>query len=471
MNEERSSRSRRAGHLAVLHAGLLVGFLTWRYGGMEPVARSVAQWLVLPAPILTVFAWLHARPEHRRRFQWIAVPLALLTVLVVAGFFNPSMRWVDAWGSSSLVPIPHANGWPSNPYPEVTSLDYGLNLGLALVGLNLMLARPSRHWLRGLIAGIALNTAALAVVGTFFKLTKATAILGVTASPNPSFFATFVYHNHWGAIALLGAAAAAGMAIYHNRHRTDAFHLSPAPFWCLCTALVLLAIPLSSGRASTAAALVLTGGIGLCLLAGAGAQRGRWAAGMAVAAILGLAVVGFLARDTLRNEVRETTNAVEKIRTGGVGEGRFILYGDTLRMIEERPWFGWGWESFQYIFPRFASPRPYRQTYQYEQYALDAHSDWLQVPAEVGLVGTGLLLAALAGFLRWSGRPGWWHSPSRELLIGLGALGLLAGVDFPAACPAVVASAAVLLAAGAELARIHEPDARTHEPSLHRSQP
>jgi O-antigen ligase len=352
----------------------------------------------------------------------------------------------------------HAEAWPSNPFPKVTAADFALNLGLVIVGLNLLLTRPSRPWLRALVAGIALNTAALAVVGTFFKLSRATAILGMTPSPNPNFFSTFVYHNHWGAIALLGAAAAAGMALYHERRRVEAFHLSPAPFWMLCAALVLLAIPLSSGRASTMAAVVLTGGIGLNLLAGAGPNRGKWAAGLAVAALMGIIVVGFLGRSTLRNEFRETTKAIEKIQAGAVGEGRLVIYGDTLRLIDERPWFGWGWGSFQYVFPRFASPRPYRQTYQYEQYALDAHSDWLQFPAEVGVVGTGLLLAALVGWLRWPGRRGWSHSPSRELLTGCGALGLLAAVDFPTASPAIVATTAILLAAGAELARIYEPE-------------
>lgn len=459
MTSHHPSRSRRAGRLAVLHAAVLVGFLTWRYGGMEPVARTAAQWLVVPAPLLTLIGWLHAGPELRRRFLWIIVPLALLTVLVVAGFFNPSMRFVNFWGESSLVPADHAAGWPSNPYPRVTSVDFGLNLGLVLVGLNLLLTRPSRTWLRGLVAGIALNTAALAVVGTFFKLTHAKAILGVTPSPNPSFFATFVYHNHWGAIAVLGVAAAAGIALYHERRRVEAFHLSPAPFWFLCAALILLAIPLSSGRASTLAALALAGGLAFCLLCGAGPQRGKWAAGLAVAAVLGLAVVGFLARGTIQNELKESQQALAKLQTGGIGEGRLIIYGDTLRMIGERPWLGWGWGSFQYIFPRFDSPRPYRQTYQYEQYALDAHSDWLQFPAEVGLVGTGLLLTALAGVLRWPGRPGWWQSPAREILVGGGALTLLAAVDFPSACPAIVVSALVLLATGAELARIHGPEA------------
>ncbi|GAB1490107.1 hypothetical protein MASR2M8_25650 [Opitutaceae bacterium] len=454
------ARSRRAGHLAILHAGLLITFLTWRYGGMDPFAFSVAQWLVLPAPILTGFAWLHERPQLRRKFLWIALPLILLSALVVAGFFNPSMRFVTFWGEGSLLPRSHADVLPSNPYPTVTAIDYGLNLGLVLVGLNLMLTRPSRRWLRGLVAGIALNTTLLAVIGTFFKLTKAKAILGITPSPNPSFFATFVYHNHWGAIALLGVGAAAGLAFHHSRHRMEPFFSSPAPFWTLCAALVLLSIPLSSGRSSTLAATALCGGLGLCLLSGAGANRGKWAAGLLLAALLGAAAAGFLARDTIRAEYRETANALQKMSAGGIGEGRLILYGDTLQLIRQRPWFGWGWGSFQYVHPLVASPRPYRQTNQYEQYALDAHSDWLQFPAEVGLLGTGFILASLAGILHWARGHGWWRSPSREILLGLGALALLASVDFPAACPAVVMSAMALLAAGAELARVadHEPE-------------
>jgi hypothetical protein len=43
-------------------------------------------------------------------------------------------------------------------------------------------------------------------------------------------------------------------------------------------------------------------------------------------------------------------------------------------------------------------------------------------------------------------------SPSFEILAGLGCLGLLALVDFPFACPAIVVTASTLLAVAAGIA-------------------
>lgn len=456
MNSDTPSRSRLAGQLAVGHAAVLVAFLTWRYGGMETLARNVAGWALLPAPLLTVYAWLHARSDLRRRFLWIAVPLGLLCLQVGVSMANPSMQQVNLWGEHFLRPVPHRTWLPANPFPSVTGYDFALNLGLVLVGLNLLLTRPSRRLLRGLVAGIALNTVVLAVVGTFFKLTNSTEILGLTPSANPNFFSTFVYHNHWGAVALLGAGASAGIALYHNRRRQEGFFLSPAPFWVLCTGLIMLAIPLSSSRSATGAALALCAGIALSFLSGDGVNRRRRAAALALVAAAGIVIVGLLAQRTLRNEYHETTRALREMNAGGIGEGRVIIYGDTLRLIGQQPWFGWGWGSFQYVYPQVASPRPFRQTYQYEQYVLDAHSDWLQFPAEIGIVGCSLLLVTLAGWLHWGGFRRWRHAPSREIAFALGSLALLALVDFPAACPAVVATAACLLSCGSELARVSD---------------
>lgn len=453
MTPEPTARSPLVGRLAVIHAAALMLFLAWRFGGMEPLARAIAGWAVLPAPVLTALAWRAAGRDSRRQFRWILVPVLLLAAQVIASAFNPNMRVLKLWGEVGLAARPHLAWLPSSPYPQATLADFGLNLGLLLVALNLMLAHPSRRWLRALASGIALNTAALAATGTLFKLSGATTILGRTPSPNPNFFATFVYHNHWGAMALLGAGAAAGLAFYHNRRRTEGFWQSSAPFWLLVAAVILLAIPLSSGRSSTFAALAFAGACGILLLRDTGRGRLRLAAGLLAAAAAGAVVVFVLAQRTLRNEYAETTRLVSELRQGGIGDARRVIYGDTWRLIRERPWFGWGWESFQYVYPRVQSPIPLMQTQQREQYVLDAHSDWLQLPAEVGVTGTAFVLAALAGWLRWAGPRGWRGPPSREFLLACGALALLAMVDFPAACPAVVLTAACLLAGGAELGR------------------
>jgi O-antigen ligase len=84
----------------------------------------------------------------------------------------------------------------------------------------------------------------------------------------------------------------------------------------------------------------------------------------------------------------------------------------------------------------------------------EAHNDWLEIVAELGLVGLALGLMLVGAWLRWArGARAWRYSPGREAGLALVALAMLAVIDFPAANPAVVITALVLLAVVVELAR------------------
>lgn len=449
------------GKLAVLHAGGLALFLAWRFGGMEPFARSVAAWACLPAPVLTVLALRNASPDLRRAAAWIVVPLLVLTLQVGLSLFNPSRQLYQFWDTPVLRVADHIGWAPSTPWPRATLTDFALNAGLLCVGLNLMFARPPRVWLRGLLWLIALNGLALAVVGTLFRLANADKILGHTASPNPNFFATFVYHNHWGAFALLCAGAALGLALYVERRTApEPLTRTAMPFLGLAGAILLLSIPLSSARASTIAAAVLALGAAILIGQRLRARLARQPAGAGARRVALIAVAagtigfgGFLGYETWSREISQTRAQLADLGAGGIGDARLVIYGDTLKLIRERPVFGWGWQSFQYVYPDVQSELPRMWSRAGRQAVLDAHNDWLQLLAEIGLFGVACLLAAGLGCLRWGGPRRWLRSPQSLLLLVLSSLALLALVDFPLACPAVVLTAACLLGVGAESAR------------------
>jgi hypothetical protein len=116
---------------------------------------------------------------------------------------------------------------------------------------------------------------------------------------------------------------------------------------------------------------------------------------------------------------------------------RLTLYRDTWRMASEKPWFGWGLESYAHVFRVFNTQRTAETVFWIPFYA-EAHNDWLQSLAETGFIGTGLLV--LLGWLPLRGH--WRHafdSPvPRYLLIGCGLILLYAWVEFPFANPAVM---------------------------------
>src|SRR6476469_667396 len=93
-----SPRARLVPIVAVVHALGLIGFLSWRFGGMEPSSRSVAGWLVAAAPVITAWAWTEAAPGARRRFVRFGLPLLGIALLVLLGAMNPYMQLLSAEG-------------------------------------------------------------------------------------------------------------------------------------------------------------------------------------------------------------------------------------------------------------------------------------------------------------------------------------------------------------------------------------
>jgi len=116
---------------------------------------------------------------------------------------------------------------------------------------------------------------------------------------------------------------------------------------------------------------------------------------------------------------------------------RLALYRDTWRMAAEKPWFGWGLESYAYVFRVFNTQRA-AELWIWIPFYAEAHNDWLQSLAEVGFVGTGLLallvlLPTVA--VRWRRVD---SILPRYLLAGVGIVLLYAWVEFPFANPAVM---------------------------------
>lgn len=424
---------------------------------MEDHARQFAAWTCLPGLLVTVLAWRKSSSTARRAFLKIAVPLLTFTAFILIGLLNPHQIPARLFEIEVMRPVPHLTWLPTSAHPAASFNDFALNLGLLLVALNLLLAKPPRSWLRGLLAFIALLGLSFAILGTVFKLTGATAILGQHPSPNPTFFSTFIYHNHWGAFALLCAGAAAALAFYFKDTRGNRPLLhTPAPFLVLVVGLILLSIPLTGARASTAAAFLLLTLYGVMLLPRRGASRRPWRlVFITCAPILLLGVATWLATDTFRHEFNESRSQLAEFRQGGPGDARLTILKDTLPLIAEKPFFGWGWNSFRYTYPRVQSALPLIHAERPNTVVIDAHNDWLQLTQETGLVGLALVLLTLIAWLHWGGglRSGWYYHPSRSLLPPLLVLGLLAIVDFPRANPAVFLLACTLLSVGAALAR------------------
>lgn len=445
----------RLGTAALVHAGALIVFLSWRFGGMEPETRALAFWLCLPAPVLTFLAWQAAPFALRRTFLWIAVPLGVIAVTVLVSLANPNMRVLLFDGEAVLAPREHLGFLPSTARPAEAWGDFKLDGLLILVGLNVFLAQPIRSAQRRFLWVVALNATALACVGTVFELDGATRILGRYDSPNERFFATFIYYNHWGGFAVLGMAAA-GALLLSCRHEAaqHGWHHTPAPLLALMIALLFVTLPLSTARASTLAGLALLTCLLLVYLIGRRRRPGaRTWAGVAGLAIALAGATGWIAREEIKFQLTKTSGQLAELRGGSFADARLPVYRDTLRLFAAEPVFGSGWHSFRYAFRRIQTVSVRLQNEQrVDAVFLDAHNDWLQLLAELGLVGGALALGTFFGIARAAKRKRWALSPTVELVAGAGCVALLACLDFPFACPAIIVTWWALLMTGAAIA-------------------
>jgi O-antigen ligase len=326
--------------------------------------------------------------------------------------------------------------------------------------VNLFLAGPSRRQQRALLATIAGNAVLLAVVGSAFKLAHARRILGTFDSPNENFFATFVYYNHWGGFALLGAAAAGGLALYYrDRAPGGEWSQTPAAMLAAFVLILLVTLPMSGARASMLAGYCLTLFLAVRVVpqsARRHARRWRTLSVCAAFAILGGATL-WVARDRLEFLFRKTSNQLAELHAGGMGDARLAIDRETWRLFLARPVFGWGWQSFRYVFRRDQTFDLRMQNEQKTKTQVrDAHNDWLQLLAELGLLGAVLSLLTLRGWRRAASTSSWRRSPSSELVAGAACVGLLACIDFPFACPAIVVTWWSLVATAAGIA--HDRD-------------
>lgn len=450
--------------LALWHTGLMLIFASWVFGGNIGWARTVLAVWGAGGVLITVAALLQTGEHGRdtRRRAWALLPWVLFGVLTLASCLNPSFQPITIEGQPLLVHLgaPHP-ALPSTVNPALTFATWAFTAGAYLSAFNLWLVVRHRRPLRLLFLTAALNTLVLAVFGTVQKLLGRGYYFGLSTSPNPRYFATFIYYNHWGAFMVLFLAVTTGL-LFHSARRIlprarDLWH---SPFTAALAATIFIAAsaPVSASRSATALAAVvatLATGQALWHIADARRAQGRaaWPPILAVL-LLGTATtgaVGWLAHRSITERVADTREALAAHES--LLAGRERLYRDTWTLAMQQPAFGWGLESYGTAF-MLIRPRSIFLDRQYESSYVKAHSDWLQAVAETGFVGTACLLlmglVPLAG-LRWRMLR---HPLVGYPLLGCGLVALYAWVELPFANGAVLIGFWTLFFAALAYARL-----------------
>ncbi len=437
--------------LVVFHSCTLLLFTSWAFGGQAPwVRQGIAAWGTVGVFlfILGCSRRVEASPERRLPALRLLWPLWLYDLLVIASCFNPGFKEVVIGGQPSLVMADPLPWLPSAALPGPAARELWQFNVIVLSCFNLWLVLSSRRLVRLVLFVVAGNAVALAVFGTFQKLIHAKGLwLGLVPSPNPKFFSTFIYHNHWGAFTLMNTAVCLGLLFHFLRRGggRDLWH-SPVLLGALTTLLLAASVPLSSSRSCTLLiGLLLAGALGHMLLLIIRRRREHHESivlpvtGIVIASILAVAAISYLSREVIAQRARLTSEQLTHIANEDSLNSRLMLYRNTWRMAMDKPWFGWGLESYASVFSIFNTQRTAELQW-WRVYYAEAHNDWLQSFAEVGFIGTGLLgllLGLPLASISWRRVE---SSIPRYLLAGNLVILLYAWVEFPFANPAVMLS-------------------------------
>ncbi|MDB6170432.1 MAG: hypothetical protein JWM88_3296 [Verrucomicrobia bacterium] len=423
--------------LTLVHLAVLVTLSSWAFGGGAPWARfAISAWgsLALLIGGAEIFRRVHSPVTPLRPLRWLW-PLILFNALVACSCFNPSFT-PKVFGGEALLAYtgPAHAAVPSSVHPGVSLAHLWLFDAIYLSCFNLLLTVRRRRALRGLLVAVALNGVVLAVFGTFQKLTSDGLFFGRVPSPNPRFFATFIYGNHWSAYVALLFAASIGLLLHYGQRDNSGAPIRGSVGLGLIGLLLMAVTPALAGSRAGVALILLVGMVAVCdvllralrRLRSHGESAGLPVAALALVVFVTVGGAFYLGRDSLEERWNDTRG---QWRTGILGE-RIGLYSDTWQLVRQRPLFGWGLGSFEQAL-QLLRPRPVEERRQYEHSYIAAHSDGLQSLAETGFVGTVLLiLCGVVPFRQARAAHGMGRIPA-YLLGGCGVVLLYSLVEFP----------------------------------------
>ncbi len=375
-----------------------------------------------------------------------------LLVLIVIQALNPAWKYKSDGTVFWMQGIPHQEWLPQGvqaPFEKWNQWRILLIYSSAwMTACAVWVGLTRRSSLRTLLLALAINGLVLTACGVAQKTFGNGKIFWAVTSPNPQFFATFIYKNHAGAYLNLLLAVTWGMAgWYYLRGLRRMDKSDPSillAFFALC---IGAGVFVSEARGATLVMLVFTAAMFLSF----GALQFRLPKGgrqPLVSALLLIIVAGsfYPALKSLGS-----SSILVRLNDGITRQDPSLKWREqatqaSLEMLRENWTHGVGAGAFRYLFPTYQHRHPELVTrFGKRLFWEHAHNDVVQFPIELGITGT-LLLLACGGYLLIAGaRHFFWTSPVCLSASGMLALLVLyAWWDFPFQNPAIIVTATCL---------------------------
>ena len=390
---------------------------------------------------------LHMGPKLLR-FPIFWLGLVFLLYIVVQAL-NPAWEYVTDGRFWWLQRVPSINWLPTGmrtPFEQASpwrSLMIYSSAWMTVCAVWVGFTR--RKSLRLVLATLSGNAFLLALLGLAERASNATRILWFWQPPAGYFVSTFIYRNHAGAYLNLLLAVTCALAFWHRRQQQRHMERSsPAVVFAVIAAVLTLIVLYSYSRG----AILLAAGF-LALLAAIVAirlllHRGGHGSRL-VPSAFGLLFLAFVALGVFTLKTGVFAERFESLSTDLVDTPRnlrFVTYEATWEMARDRLLTGWGAGSFRFYFPTYQIHHPEiligpgshkRMLWEH------AHDDYLELLAEVGVIGGTLLIAGgLLGLARLIRLRCWRNPPMAVLLGGCLVTMMHAAFDFPFSNPAIL---------------------------------
>lgn len=458
--------------LTLLHVGILLIATTWGFGGNALWLRPIIAWWGSLGVLITLSAILGPK-ESGIDLRPLATtwPFLLFNALALISLATPSFREIHFGSEPVYLPMEVPAWRPSTALPAKARDALWLFDALYISCFNVALVFKRRRIVRVLLMVAMFNGLALAAFGTLQKLSGASGLyFGLIKIKQPYFFSSFIYHNHWSAFSIMMAAVCLALAWRFARHPNPrGFSHSPGPAAILAAFFIATTIPLSGSRSGSALMAAFLLAAFVHWIARLVRQRRRDhvspvlpIAGAALALILAGGAVWMIAGETITARFYLTQQQVATMRATGTIGSRVALYRDTWHMAKDRPLFGWGMASYEYVFTLYNTQQPSRVDHLPIFYS-QAHNDWLQSLAEQGFVGT--VLIGLCGLLPLAGlRRKQVTSPIFQyLMAGCAIILFYAWMEFPFGNTAVVLCWWLCYFCAVRYAQLHPADNQTED--------
>lgn len=418
-------------HVVLMGAALALGVVFALRCFVEQDAGVLWSWAYMPVLLYVVFVALQLVPMDLGRLEALAPASAAM--------------WRDVNGSAEgLVTAPEQASL--SVYPWATRVDLRLITSAALILFVVSQVYRRMHMIKRLLLGVSLIGLAGALLALVQDITL-TSVIGVfyERSPNPATGGSFFHRGHFCEFTNLAMGAALALLLVRASERrpgrtiklerqASAGRIDELLVGFL--ALGALAVALSAARNGLMSML-----LGAALM-GAIMHKSRFVLGIGwpmigvfVAGFVGLLFVGF-------------DPVYERMATlGDPGQaygGRADLARDSISMFSHYGAFGAGQGTFELAFPMFdQSMRPGT--------AGNADNQYVEILAELGWIGSALILAFLLGLgLAWSRLVRGSvkeHVLPRGVAYGLGfglfAVAIHSSTDFGIKLPAILVLAGV----------------------------